>query len=493
MKRTCGCRDDTLEIKKNLLRLINSNRITDDNKTINIGIYFHICYFNYNTSDIENDVVHTIDLLNKDFSKQCSNFDYGANKYVDADLKATYNSYVTLADVCNIKFYKVGIKYAPITSQTSSNISILDNNVKKNSPPVEPNRYLNLWIVDFNNGLLGYAQFPWDNSPRTDGVVISKGTFGKNPSYDKYNLGKTLTHEIGHWLGLYHTFQDTFAYSGGNIDYQDGTPDEEIEELKGDCVADTPPQGVPTYGNPFETPSTWPTSKPADQSKKFRHMFMNFMDYSDDIALFMFTQDQKIKMRQLIYMFRPDVLKNNSSDTPQTLPDPNIPQPNNPTTKINSYYDFDSKITNDWINGLVLLNNNNFEIISQVISMNAFNGKYCLRTRKQGKAELKLNMTGSTKGFLKLYIKAENPNTYVWVKPATSKVWYSSKIAISNFYKQYTFTLPGSFDSLNNEHYSFRFGCEGTNNKYSYFDNINVSNFEESASKAIYQEFILNK
>jgi len=105
----------------------------------------------------------------------------------------------------------------------------LDSNIKKVSPPVEPNRYLNLWIADFNNGLLAYAQFPWDNAPSTDGVVIAKGTFGRKPIYNEYNLNKTMTYEVGHWLGLYYTFQETFAYDGGNIDYQDGT---QLKKLK---------------------------------------------------------------------------------------------------------------------------------------------------------------------------------------------------------------------------------------------------------------------
>ncbi len=77
----------------------------------------------------------------------------------------------------------------------------------------------------------------------------------------EFSLNKTLTHEVGHWLGLYHTFQETFDYVGGNIDYADGNAAEEIEEKTGDCVTDTPPQAAPTYGNPLTTPNVWPSSK----------------------------------------------------------------------------------------------------------------------------------------------------------------------------------------------------------------------------------------
>ncbi|XWV24594.1 ulilysin [Tupanvirus deep ocean] len=472
-ERICGCRDDTLETKKSILRNFNAARVSDDGKTIYIGVVFHICFQNYVTADVEADVVHSIDLLNKDFNKQCSNFNIGSNVYTDPSLKQTYESYVSLADECNIQFYKVDTKYKPLSSQNSSNISVLDNNIKRASPAIEPNKYLNVWVADFSNGLLGYAQFPWDNAPSTDGVVIAKGTFGRKPSYGEFNLNKTLTHEVGHWLGLYHTFQETFAYEGGNIDYQDGTPAEEIQEVKGDCVADTPPQGSPTYGNPFATPKTWPSSRPIDESKAYRHMFMNFMDYSDDIALFMFTKDQKTKIRQMIRIYRPDILTNNPTNpTPDPTPDP-IPTP---TIFTSAVYNFEVSNPSGWAGPLKFLNNNSTGTNVQITTVNAYGGTRCLRARNSGRAELKVNLTGVTNVNLSLFIRAENYYTYVWVKPPGSTNWYSARIPSSYYYRQYTFSLPGPFNSVGNDHYTIRFGTEGSSSLYSYFDNVTVTN-----------------
>jgi hypothetical protein len=302
-RRICGCRDDSLVTKRMIYHRANQVAIHDDGRQIYIGIIFHICYRNYNQSDVGKDVDNAIDLLNKDFSKQCQNFNYGSDKYKDRSFKQTFDSYVQLSDKCNISFYKVNILYSPVEIQNSSNTSILDRNIKKNSPAINPERYLNVWVADLGGGLLGYAQFPWDDNPKKDGVVISKDTFGRKPNSMEYNLGKTLTHEIGHWLGLYHIFQETIQTGGQNTD-----PDN--EEHKGDCIADTPPQATPTYGNPVNTPNDWPCSQPIDEKKAYRHMFMNFMDYTDDIALFMFTHDQVKKIRQMIHVYRPKMLDN---------------------------------------------------------------------------------------------------------------------------------------------------------------------------------------
>lgn len=93
-------------------------------------------------------------------------------------------------------------------------------------------KVLNLYSVDFSNGLLGYSTFPWmaQNNLIDDGVVFQYSSVpGGNET--GYNLGKTLTHEVGHWLGLYHVFQGGCAEPG-------------------DYVDDTPPQSTATSGCP---------------------------------------------------------------------------------------------------------------------------------------------------------------------------------------------------------------------------------------------------
>ena len=306
--RICATHNDSILRKRALLNDFRAVRIEDDGQTVEIGVVFHVMYRNYDQTRLKDDITYTLEMLNKDFNKENANFDSGKDVYKSKTLKRTYEEYVGLADSCNVKFRLVEIKYSPVGPQTSSNISLLDKNIKGPSPAVTPEKHLNIWIAEFSNGLLGYAQFPWElkESPTTDGVVIGLDTFGRKPTSAEYNLNKTLTHEIGHWLGLYHTFQDTFDYEGGHIDYLEG---ENVQELKGDCVCDTPSQGKPTYGNPYSSPSSWPTSKAADESKRYPHMFMNYMDYSDDIALFMFTRQQAVKIRQMIYLYRSGLIQ----------------------------------------------------------------------------------------------------------------------------------------------------------------------------------------
>ena len=476
MQRICGCKDDTINTKKHLLKQLGANKIADNGKIINIGIIFHINYGNYVVADVEADIVYTIDLLNKDFNKQCSNFDYGRGKYTDPTLAKVYDSYIALADTCNLNFYKVDTKYVKIASQTSSNISVLDRNIKIASPPFEPEKYLNIWIVDFQNQLLGYAQFPWEQSADTDGVVVARGTFGRNPSYEEYNLGKTLSHEIGHWLGLYHTFQETFVYDGGNINYQDGTPTQELQEIKGDCVSDTPAQATPTFGNPFADPSVWPQSKPSDETKNYYHMFMNYMDYVDDLAMFIFTKDQSSKMRQMIHLYRPGILQVD----PETPSEPEVPIP---TIFTSATYDFESVNPPGWAEPLKLVNNNS-GAHAEISTLKPFMGSKSFRSRKTGRAELKVKLSNLDTVTLSFSVLAANPNTSIWIKPPSSTYWYSAKIPQNSTYKQYTFNLPGPFDSIGDNHYIIQFGTNSTSLVqssmiYSYFDNIVVSNMSK--------------
>jgi hypothetical protein len=124
---------------------------------------------------------------------------------------------------------------------------------------------LNAWITTFSDsGLNGYATFPWDyeDDPRTDGIVISKYTLPmerSNPNYQALrSVGITLTHETGHWLGLFHTFQGGCTGSG-------------------DFVSDTQAEGTPNdYSDPACTRMKYscPSGSRAPPDPIF-----NFMDY----------------------------------------------------------------------------------------------------------------------------------------------------------------------------------------------------------------------
>jgi hypothetical protein len=132
-------------------------------------------------------------------------------------------------------------------------------------------RYLNIWVCTLRDGLLGYAQFP--GGPKaTDGVVILNTAFGtQGTAAAPFNLGRTATHEVGHWLNLRHIWGDTLDCSGG------------------DLVADTPNCAGPNIGKP-KFPKLSCSNGPHGD------MFMNYMDYVDDAAMFMFTAGQVARM-----------------------------------------------------------------------------------------------------------------------------------------------------------------------------------------------------
>lgn len=144
-------------------------------------------------------------------------------------------------------------------------------------------RYLNMWVcpelMDGVNSLLGYAQFP-GGLPATDGVAIIHNAFGtKGTATAPFNLGRTATHEVGHWLDLFHIWGDA---NGCSTD---------------DKVADTPRQDRENFGKPSFPHITCNNGPNGD-------MFMNYMDYTDDAAMFMFTAQQVLRMRTALETVR---------------------------------------------------------------------------------------------------------------------------------------------------------------------------------------------
>ena len=143
---------------------------------------------------------------------------------------------------------------------------------------------LNIYFSAPAAGLLGYAAFPmdYDDKPIEDGVVITSGSV-PGGSITDYNQGKTLVHEVGHWLGLLHTFHTDHRSGNGCL----GT---------GDIVNDTPRQRSATSGCPVRQ-DTCPRSSGLD-------MVSNFMDYSDDVCLVRFTTGQKDRMLAMWNTYR---------------------------------------------------------------------------------------------------------------------------------------------------------------------------------------------
>ena len=201
--------------------------------------------------------------------------------------------------------------------QTSWSDTEVDSTVKP-ATIWDPTQYMNMWTVQFTgNTLLGYAQFPDNNftttdpnylaglntsggSANTDGVVSNYDVFGSNAYNDgtfllnaTYDKGRTMTHEVGHWLGLRHIWGDSAC---GN-----------------DFCADTPVHHDANYGCPSPIPLSC-------NSTTVYEMIDNYMDYTDDLCMDVFTQNQKDRIVVIMNnAARRSTLKTSTKNSPIPL------------------------------------------------------------------------------------------------------------------------------------------------------------------------------
>lgn len=160
--------------------------------------------------------------------------------------------------------------------------------------------YLNIWVCNMGRDPLGFAAFPGAPAWR-DGVVIDYRCFGASgTALDPFHLGRTATHEVGHWLDLLHIWGDDRGLCS-----------------QSDNVEDTPNQAGPNGGRP-SFPSISCNNAPDGD------LFMNYMDYVDDAAMCMFTRGQVARMHAALQGRRAGLLSSKGFDAPSAAPDASV-------------------------------------------------------------------------------------------------------------------------------------------------------------------------
>ncbi|MBE8726579.1 zinc metalloprotease [Flavobacterium hungaricum] len=195
-----------------------------------------------------------IDVLNKDFN--ALNSDYNSVPALFAGVKANIGITFVLDQV---------IRKSTTKTSWGTN-DAMKKTAQGGLAPTSPTTKLNMWSCVIGGGILGYAQFPGGASS-TDGVVIDPKYFGLSGSANApFNLGRTATHEVGHWMNLRHIWGDASCGS--------------------DLVSDTPTHNAANYGIPAYPHYSTCSGTPVE-------MTMNYMDYVDDAGMYMFSTGQK--------------------------------------------------------------------------------------------------------------------------------------------------------------------------------------------------------
>jgi len=244
-----------------------NNEMLRNANVIRIPVVVHVVYRTSAENISDAQVLSQIQVLNQDFRR------------TNADAAQTLSQFQSVAADSEIEFCMASIDpngnpTNGITRTSTTKTSFGTNNSVKYTSQGGQNawpagQYLNVWVCNIGNNILGYAQFP-GGAAATDGVVIDYRYYGTTGTATApFNKGRTGTHEVGHWLNLRHIWGD------GNCSVDD-------------FVSDTPTSSSPNYGCNLSTVKC-----------NSLDMVQNYMDYTDDACMNIFTAGQKARMRAL--------------------------------------------------------------------------------------------------------------------------------------------------------------------------------------------------
>jgi len=255
------------EITEKVIKNPTAYRLLADG-SIEIPVHVNVLYRTAAENISNTQIQSQIDVLNEDF---------GGTNADRTSVPAVFNT--VLAGNTRIKF--TWSSTTGLTRKSTTKTSWRTNDDMKISSrgginPTSPTTKLNIWVCTLSNGILGYAKFPGGPSA-TDGVVILNTAFGRTgTAAAPFNKGRTATHEVGHWLNLRHIWGDATCGS--------------------DAVGDTPPHRTANYGCPGVVNVTCTSNATTNPNGFTREMTMNYMDYSDDACMYMFSLGQAARM-----------------------------------------------------------------------------------------------------------------------------------------------------------------------------------------------------
>ena len=242
---------------------IINNRIV--NGVLEIPVVFNVLYKTAAENISQAQLQSQIDVLNADF--RGANSDYNAN-----------NPFHSVRGAINVKFILDNVVRKSTTKTSWGTNDAMKKTSTGGIAPTSPTTKLNYWVCTIGGGILGYAQFP-GGATATDGVVVDSkytGTIG-SATYP-FNKGRTATHEIGHWMNLRHIWGDANCGS--------------------DLVADTPTHNAPNSGVPAVGHRSTCSGQPLE-------MYMNYMDYTDDRGMYLFSSGQVSRMAAIFSVSGP--------------------------------------------------------------------------------------------------------------------------------------------------------------------------------------------
>ena len=349
------------------------NRDTLKDEVIIIPVVVHVLYNNAAQNISDEQIISQINSLNKDYRRQ--NADTANTpepfKKVAADVRIQF----CLAKVDPQGYFTTGIVRKYTKKEFFENDDKMNFSSQGGDDAWDATKYLNLWVCNLFNLTLGYGVLP--GSPlEKDGVVIKYNVFGTVGNLvAPYNKGRTATHEIGHWLGLKHLWGDSVCGD--------------------DSIADTPPQQAGNYGC-----SSFPHLSQCSINN-YGDMFMNYMDFSDDACMNLFTQGQKTKMRSLFALggLRNSFLNSPACDSSNVEAAP-LPAPVDSGLKITIY-------PNPFNNAVHIAANQDKDIVGKVLKLYSITGKLYLAQTIQS-ANTILNVNNLTSGVYILKIQGKN-------------------------------------------------------------------------------------